>query len=164
MIIFTIGTYGVNSLILGWCGSTCGQTPEKRAVAIGIVTTIMNASFIWYGKPLPLSSRTPDLPGLTNTIGRPTSGPSPMPRATSLRSRRRRLSLSLRSCSRGLRRSCSCAATRSCARRATRSRPSSCTEKRHGTSGWMYEECRNTALEAMMMTMIVVSMTSMIYA
>ncbi|KAF1916730.1 major facilitator superfamily domain-containing protein [Ampelomyces quisqualis] len=47
MIIFTIGTYGVNSLILGWCGSTCGQTPEKKAVAIGIVTTIMNASFIW---------------------------------------------------------------------------------------------------------------------
>ncbi|KAL6705504.1 hypothetical protein ACN47E_006620 [Coniothyrium glycines] len=47
MIIFTIGTYGVNSLILGWCGSTCGQTPEKKAVAISIVTTIMNASFIW---------------------------------------------------------------------------------------------------------------------
>jgi hypothetical protein len=33
MIIFTIGTYG--------------QTPEKKAVAIGIVTTVMNASFIW---------------------------------------------------------------------------------------------------------------------
>ncbi|KAF2437594.1 MFS general substrate transporter [Karstenula rhodostoma CBS 690.94] len=47
MVIFTIGTYGVNSLILEWCGSTCGQTKEKKAVAIGIVTTIMNASFIW---------------------------------------------------------------------------------------------------------------------
>ena len=47
MVIFTIGTYGVNSLILGWCGSTCAQTPEKKAVAIGIVTTVMNASFIW---------------------------------------------------------------------------------------------------------------------
>ena len=47
MVIFTIGTYGVNSLILGWCGSTCGQTKEKKAVAIGIVTTVMNASFIW---------------------------------------------------------------------------------------------------------------------
>lgn len=47
MVVFTIGTYGVNSLILGWCGSTCGQTKEKKAVAIGIVTTIMNASFIW---------------------------------------------------------------------------------------------------------------------
>ncbi|KAJ9635070.1 hypothetical protein H2199_008556 [Coniosporium tulheliwenetii] len=47
MVIFTIGTYAVNSLILGWCGSTCGQTKEKKAVAIGIVTTVMNASFIW---------------------------------------------------------------------------------------------------------------------
>ena len=44
MVIFTIGTYGVNSLILGWCGSTCGQTPEKKAVAIGIVTTVMSKS------------------------------------------------------------------------------------------------------------------------
>lgn len=47
MIVFTIGTYAVNSLILGWVGSTCGQTKEKKAVAIGIVTTVMNASFIW---------------------------------------------------------------------------------------------------------------------
>lgn len=47
MVIFTIGTYGVNSLILGWCGSVCGQTKEKKAVAIGMVTMIMNMSFIW---------------------------------------------------------------------------------------------------------------------
>ena len=47
MVIFTIGTYGVNSLILGWTGSTCGQRKEKKAVAIGIVCTVMNASFIW---------------------------------------------------------------------------------------------------------------------
>lgn len=47
MIIFTIGTYAVNSLILGWCGSVCGQTKEKKAVAISMVTMIMNISFIW---------------------------------------------------------------------------------------------------------------------
>ena len=47
MVIFTIGTYGVNSLILGWCGSTCGQTKEKKACAISMVTMIMNISFIW---------------------------------------------------------------------------------------------------------------------
>lgn len=47
MVVFTIGTYGVNSLILGWCGSTCGQTKEKKAVALGIVTTVMNVSFVW---------------------------------------------------------------------------------------------------------------------
>lgn len=46
MVIFTIGTYGVNSLILGWCGSVCGQTKEKKSAAIAIVTTIMNISFI----------------------------------------------------------------------------------------------------------------------
>ncbi|KAF3905617.1 hypothetical protein ABW21_db0201031 [Orbilia brochopaga] len=47
MVVFTAGTYGVNSLILGWCGSVCGQTKEKKAVAISIVTTVMNASFVW---------------------------------------------------------------------------------------------------------------------
>ncbi|KAM3548476.1 hypothetical protein ARSEF4850_009389 [Beauveria asiatica] len=47
MVVFTIGTYGVNSLILGWCGSVCGQTKEKKAVAISMVTMIMNVSFIW---------------------------------------------------------------------------------------------------------------------
>jgi hypothetical protein len=47
MCIFTIGTYGVNSIILGWCGSVCGQTKEKKAVAISMVTTVMNISFIW---------------------------------------------------------------------------------------------------------------------
>lgn len=90
MVIFTIGTYGVNSLILGWCGSVCGrewcpdianfpyssyfllllkrstsipaslqtcrieylltsliETKEKKSASIAIVTTIMNASFIW---------------------------------------------------------------------------------------------------------------------
>lgn len=46
MVIFTIGTYGVNSLILGWCGSVCGQTKEKKSAAIAIVTTVMNISFI----------------------------------------------------------------------------------------------------------------------
>lgn len=47
MVIFTIGTYAVNSLILGWCSSVCGQTKEKKAVAISMVTMIMNISFIW---------------------------------------------------------------------------------------------------------------------
>ncbi|CAG8979848.1 hypothetical protein HYALB_00002620 [Hymenoscyphus albidus] len=47
MIVFCIGTYAVNSLILGWVGSTCGQSKEKKAAAIGIVSTVMNASFVW---------------------------------------------------------------------------------------------------------------------
>lgn len=47
MVVFTVGTYGVNSVILGWCSSVCGQTKEKKAAAIGLVTTLMNVSFIW---------------------------------------------------------------------------------------------------------------------
>ncbi|UNI22475.1 hypothetical protein JDV02_008363 [Purpureocillium takamizusanense] len=47
MVVFTIGTYAVNSLILGWCGSVCAQTKEKKAAAIGLVTTLMNCSFVW---------------------------------------------------------------------------------------------------------------------
>ncbi|KAH7069338.1 major facilitator superfamily domain-containing protein [Paraphoma chrysanthemicola] len=47
MFVFTIGTYGVNSIILGWVGSTCGQTQEKKAAAYAIVNSIANVSFIW---------------------------------------------------------------------------------------------------------------------
>ncbi|KAM0325044.1 hypothetical protein ACHAQA_007581 [Verticillium albo-atrum] len=47
MFIFSIGTYAVNSIVLGWVGSTCGQTKEKKASALSIVNTIANISFIW---------------------------------------------------------------------------------------------------------------------
>ncbi|KAL3429772.1 major facilitator superfamily domain-containing protein [Aspergillus tetrazonus] len=47
MIIFAIGTYAVNSIILGWVSSTCGQTNEKKASSLAIVNTIANISFIW---------------------------------------------------------------------------------------------------------------------
>lgn len=47
MVVFAIGTYAVNSIILGWVSATCGQTKEKKASALAIVNTIANASFIW---------------------------------------------------------------------------------------------------------------------
>lgn len=47
MIVFSIGTYAVNSIILGWVGATCGQTREKKATSLAIVNTVANASFIW---------------------------------------------------------------------------------------------------------------------
>lgn len=47
MFIFSLGTYAVNSIVLGWVGSTCGQTKEKKASALSIVNTIANISFIW---------------------------------------------------------------------------------------------------------------------
>jgi hypothetical protein len=47
MVVFAIGTYAVNSIILGWVSSTCGQTKEKKACSLAIVNTIANISFIW---------------------------------------------------------------------------------------------------------------------
>lgn len=47
MIVFSIGTYAVNSIILGWVGATCGQTKEKKASSLAIVNTCANVSFIW---------------------------------------------------------------------------------------------------------------------
>lgn len=47
MCVFAIGTYAVNSVILGWVSSTCGQTKEKKASSLAIVNTVANMSFIW---------------------------------------------------------------------------------------------------------------------
>lgn len=47
MVVFAIGTYAVNSIILGWVSATCGQTKEKKASSLAIVNTIANASFVW---------------------------------------------------------------------------------------------------------------------
>ncbi|KAK5721323.1 hypothetical protein LTR17_014693 [Elasticomyces elasticus] len=47
MCVFAVGTYAVNSIILGWVSATCGQTKEKKSVSLAIVNTIANASFIW---------------------------------------------------------------------------------------------------------------------
>lgn len=47
MVVFAVGTYAVNSIILGWVSSTCGQTKEKKACSLAIVNTIANVSFIW---------------------------------------------------------------------------------------------------------------------
>lgn len=47
MVVFSIGTYAVNSIILGWVGATCGQTKEKKATSLAIVNTCANVSFIW---------------------------------------------------------------------------------------------------------------------
>lgn len=47
MCVFSIGTYAVNSIILGWVGSTCGQSTEKKSCSLAIVNTVANVSFIW---------------------------------------------------------------------------------------------------------------------
>jgi hypothetical protein len=58
MIVFSIGTYCVNSIILGWVSATCGQTKEKKASALAIVNTIANASFVWTPVSYPPSFHT----------------------------------------------------------------------------------------------------------
>lgn len=40
MVVFAIGTYAVNSIILGWASSTCGQTKEKKASSLAIINSI----------------------------------------------------------------------------------------------------------------------------
>lgn len=47
MVVFSIGTYAVNSIILGWVSATCSQTKEKKAASLAIVNSCANASFIW---------------------------------------------------------------------------------------------------------------------
>lgn len=47
MCVFTIGTYAVNSILLGWVGSSCGETREKKAAALSIVNVSATLSFVW---------------------------------------------------------------------------------------------------------------------
>jgi len=47
MCVFTIGTYGVNSIILGWVSASCGQTREKKAAALAIANVSATLSLIW---------------------------------------------------------------------------------------------------------------------
>lgn len=67
MCVFTIGTYGVNSILLGWVGSTCGQTKEKKAASLAIANTSASLSLIWTPvcdsmtcQPSPPPNRTPE--------------------------------------------------------------------------------------------------------
>jgi hypothetical protein len=45
--LFTVGVYSVNSCILGWVAATLGQTMEKKAISLGIVNMVANASYIY---------------------------------------------------------------------------------------------------------------------
>ncbi|RSH79686.1 uncharacterized protein EHS24_009338 [Apiotrichum porosum] len=47
MCVFTIGTYGVNSIVLGWAATVCSQSLEKKAVVLGIMASIGTGSFIY---------------------------------------------------------------------------------------------------------------------
>lgn len=51
VIVFAVGTYAVNSIILGWVAATCGQTREKKAVSLAFVNTWANVSFVSLSTP-----------------------------------------------------------------------------------------------------------------
>jgi multisubunit Na+/H+ antiporter MnhG subunit len=40
MYIFPLGTYCVNSVIIGWAASTCSQTKEKKAVSDSVLALL----------------------------------------------------------------------------------------------------------------------------
>ncbi|KAE9973987.1 hypothetical protein Vi05172_g5640 [Venturia inaequalis] len=54
--VFTVGSYGITSIVMAWVGSTFAQTKEKRAAALGIVNTSSSISFIWTPYLWPTSS------------------------------------------------------------------------------------------------------------
>ena len=54
MCAFATGVYAVNSVILGWVSTTCGQTREKKAVSLAIVNMFASISGIYS----PVSSLT----------------------------------------------------------------------------------------------------------
>lgn len=62
MCVFTIGTYGVNSILLGWVGATSGQTKEKKAAALAIANTSASISLIWTPVRDSPSMPSPDAP------------------------------------------------------------------------------------------------------
>lgn len=47
MCVFTIGTYGVNSILLGWVAASCGETKEKKAASLAIANVSATLSLIW---------------------------------------------------------------------------------------------------------------------
>ncbi|KAK8100392.1 major facilitator superfamily domain-containing protein [Apiospora kogelbergensis] len=67
MCVFTIGTYGVNSILLGWVGATCGQTREKKAAALAIANTSASLSLIWTPYLWPKSDGPRYLPALASS-------------------------------------------------------------------------------------------------
>ncbi|KAM0328535.1 hypothetical protein ACHAQA_004942 [Verticillium albo-atrum] len=59
MCVFASGVYAVNSVILGWVASTCGQTREKKAVSLAIVNTVATLGpiytpYLWPSSDAPM--------------------------------------------------------------------------------------------------------------
>ncbi|KAF2211925.1 hypothetical protein CERZMDRAFT_84892 [Cercospora zeae-maydis SCOH1-5] len=69
MILFCIGTYCANSIIYAWTASTCGQTVEKKASALALVSTISNVAFVWTPYLWPSSDAPAFRPAMISSAG-----------------------------------------------------------------------------------------------
>jgi hypothetical protein len=47
IMVFVGATYGVNNIILAWAAASCGETDEKKAVAIAMANTFGNLASIY---------------------------------------------------------------------------------------------------------------------
>ena len=47
IMIFVGATYGVNNIVLAWAAASCGETDEKKAVAIAMANTFGNLASIY---------------------------------------------------------------------------------------------------------------------
>jgi hypothetical protein len=57
MVLFVGSTYSVNNIVLSWTAAVLGQTDEKKAVAVAIVNTLGNLSFVYTPYLWPSSSK-----------------------------------------------------------------------------------------------------------
>ncbi|KAL5592450.1 hypothetical protein FOBRF1_006929 [Fusarium oxysporum] len=69
MCIFTIGTYGINSIMLGWVGNTCDEDKEKKASVLAIVNMCANVSFTWTAYLWPSSDEPRYIIAMSSSAG-----------------------------------------------------------------------------------------------
>ncbi|OAL40658.1 hypothetical protein AYO20_00394 [Fonsecaea nubica] len=67
--LFSAGVYSVNSCILGWVSATLGQTAEKKAISLGFVNIVANASYIYTPYLYPSSDGPRYLPAMGANAG-----------------------------------------------------------------------------------------------
>lgn len=65
IILFTSGTYAVNSLVVSWAATVCDQTQEKKAAAVGIIGTVQNLALVWTPFVWPKSDGPRYIKGMT---------------------------------------------------------------------------------------------------
>jgi hypothetical protein len=68
IMIFVGATYGVNNIVLAWAAASCGETDEKKAVAIAMANTFGNLASIYTPYLWPDSDKPGYLPAFMASI------------------------------------------------------------------------------------------------